>query len=70
MRGFLVFVIAVIVIIGEANRIVNGWDRCAGCGDTRNGDGIQRVSCHIEGMRVGVPLIAAVDVSYAVEFLM
>ena len=67
IRGFLIFVIAIIVVIGEANRVINGRNRYTGCGDTRNGDGIQRVSCHIEGVRVGVPLIAAVDVSHTVE---
>jgi hypothetical protein len=40
IRGFLVFVIAVIVVISEANRVINGRNRCAGCGDARNRDGI------------------------------
>jgi hypothetical protein len=33
-----------VIVVGEANRVVNGRNRCAGCGDARNGDGIQRVS--------------------------
>jgi hypothetical protein len=69
IRGFLIFVIAIIVVISEANRVINGRNRYAGYGDTRNRDRIQRVSYHIEGIRVGVPLIAAIDVSHTIESL-